>query len=176
MSGCCFAVTFEDMTKRQKQFLLDTPPSLEHNPGYVEYVWYDGPLIYSVGDATQRYFFQAIGDDDKSRALNVILYLVIPMSIKRERDICENKLSMRQAVLHSGGKLFKTYDWGATFEPVEIITEEMVCDKGARLDGHHPAWRRKYAKRQARRHARRLKLLKRPFKNQRLGLVSPASA
>jgi hypothetical protein len=65
------------------------------------------------------------------------------MTGKREQDVSDNKLSLRQAVLHSGGRLLKTYDYGKTFEVVETLSENELCAKGVRLDYSHPAWHRK---------------------------------
>jgi hypothetical protein len=137
--------------KIKSDFLNETPGDTSEWGGYREYMWYDGPMIFSIGTSTRRYFFQATADDDRSEAAKVIPYLVIPMTSKREKDVSDNKLSLRQAVLHSGGKVFKTYDNGKTFEVIEAISEDDLCGKGTRLDFNHPAWLRKLRKRSERR-------------------------
>ncbi len=91
---------------------------------YTEYFWYDGPLLYSVGTRSERYLFTALGDDDRSRATNTQPYLVVPMTSKREQDIFEDKLTLRQSVLHSGGKIFRTYDFGKTYEEVDLTSSD----------------------------------------------------
>lgn len=136
------------------EFLRETPGDMSLWAGYREYYWYDGPMIFSIGSATRRYLFQAIAEDERSNAAKVIPYLVTPMTAKREKDIANNKLSLRQAVLHSGGRIFKTYDNGETFEVVEVLTDSELCRKGARLDFNHPAWHRKLRKRLEKRRLR----------------------
>jgi hypothetical protein len=135
-------------------FLNETPGDISLWTGYREHMWYDGPMIFSIGTATRRYFFQALAEDERSEALKVIPYLVIPMTSKREQDVCNNKLSLRQAVLHSGGRLLKTYDYGKSFEVVETLSEDELCAKGVRLDYNHPAWHRKLKDRHEKRKRR----------------------
>lgn len=106
--------------KKTLKLHTETPPDLSSMPGYVEYYWYDGPILYSVGSKTERYLFMAMGDDEKSKAENTLRYLVVPMTLKRELDIFENKLSLRQAFVHSRSKLFMTYDYGKTYEEFNL--------------------------------------------------------
>lgn len=136
------------------KFLNETPGDTSLWTGYREYMWYDGPMIFSIGTTTRRYFFQALAEDERSEAAKVIPYLVIPMTGKRENDVADNKLSLRQAVLHSGGKVFKTYDNGKSFEVVETLSESELCLKGTRLDFNHPAWHRKLRRRTEKRKLR----------------------
>lgn len=102
------------MTKKTRPFQNETPPDLSKLPGYIEYDWYDGPLLYSVGSATERYLFLAVPSDDKTGPYSA-LYLVIPMSSKREKDVVEDKMTLRQSILHSNSRLFLSYDYGKSY-------------------------------------------------------------
>jgi hypothetical protein len=157
-----------------QKFLNETPGDTSLWTGYREHMWYDGPMIFSIGTGTRRYFFQALAEDERSEAANVIPYLVIPMTAKRENDVANNKLSLRQAVLHSGGSVFKTYDNGKSFEVVETLTDSELCLKGARLGYNHPAWHRKLKRRTEKRRLREARQRRSALKLTALPAVAPA--
>jgi hypothetical protein len=157
-----------------KKFLNETPGDTSLWTGYREHMWYDGPMIFSIGSSTRRYFFQALAEDERSKEANVIPYLVVPMTGKRENDLAENKLSLRQAVLHSGGRVFKTYDNGKTFEVVDTLLESELCQKGTRLDYNHPAWHRKWQKRMDKRRRRSARLKRSGISLKSLPAAAPA--
>jgi hypothetical protein len=113
--------------------VIDPSQDLSDWSDYSLYFWYDGPMLFTVGSGVSRFMFIALPDDERSERSRMTPYMVVPMTLKRERDIVDNKLTLRQAVMHSQGAIYKSWDNGKTLELITDVTTSELSSKGARL-------------------------------------------